>query len=99
MDDEVYDWDEQLKALDSIQEDNRSTEEAITRTNTAEWQLDKDGVAIKGCAIITPAGTRYGLIIARRDVEGDFTDPRNLTRDQVQAIHDFTGFMLEDSEG
>lgn len=99
MSDEVYDWDEQLKALDSIQEDNRSMEEGITRTCTAEWQLDKEGVAMKGCAIITPAGTRYGLIIARRGIEGDFTKPRNLTRDQIQAIHDFIGFMLEDSEG
>jgi hypothetical protein len=100
--DEVYDWDEQLKRLpDSIEEMDvvSAYPESITRTNVAEWQLDKDGLAIKGCAIIGPEGARYGLIIARRSDDGDFTDPRNLTRDQIQAIHDFTGFMLEDSEG
>jgi hypothetical protein len=98
MDDEVYDWDAQLRKLDEIT-DAAGVPESISKVQIAEWQLDKDGIAIKGCAIGRPEGTRYGLIIARRDGIGNFADPRDLTREQIQAIHDFTGFMLEDSEG
>jgi hypothetical protein len=97
-DDEVYDWDAQLRKLDEIT-DAAGVPESISKVQIAEWQLDKDGIAIKGCAIGRPEGTRYGLIIARRDAAGNFDDPRDLTREQIQAIHDFTGFMLEDSEG
>jgi hypothetical protein len=72
---------------------------AVEKRQLAEWTLDKDGMAIKGCATKTPGGTEYGLIVARRDESGAFDDPRNLTRVQLQTVHDFIGFMLEDSEG
>jgi len=98
-DDEVYDWDAQMEKLNEMMDSAGATSESISKVQIAEWQLDKDGIAIKGCAIGRPEGTRYGLIIARRDGIGNFADPRDLTREQIQAIHDFTGFMLEDSEG
>jgi hypothetical protein len=100
--DEVYDWDEQLKRLpDSIEEMDvvSAYPESITKVRMQEWQLDKDGVACKGVAVEKPEGIRYGLIIAFRDESGDFSDPRNMTRNQLTAVRDFITFMLEDSEG
>jgi hypothetical protein len=73
----------------------------VQKSRIAEWQLDKDGLAIKGCAIddVGSGGLRYGLVIARRGEDGSFDDPRNMTREQIETIRDFLGFMLEDSEG
>jgi hypothetical protein len=72
----------------------------VEKNDIAEWKLDKDGMAIKSCAVKRVDGTvTYGLIIAKRDEDGDFDDPRNLTREQMVVIRDFLGFVLEDSEG
>jgi hypothetical protein len=99
--DELYDWEADKAKLI---EDVRAMEQArpapsITKSDIAEWQLDKDGVACKGCAVKNDEGMRYGLVIAYRNDEGEFTDPRSMTRGQLRNVHDFIGFMLEDSEG
>lgn len=72
---------------------------AVERKNVAEWTLDKDGLALKACAVKGTAGVAYGLVVARRDEQGMFDDPRNLTRDQMVTVRDFLSFVLEDSEG
>jgi hypothetical protein len=72
---------------------------AVEKAKTSEWTLDKDGVSMKASAVERLDGVKYGLIVARRDEYGQFDDPRNLTREQLQTMHDFIGFVLEDSEG
>jgi hypothetical protein len=71
----------------------------IEKVKAAEWTLDKEGLAMKAFAANNAGGTQYGLIIARRDEEGSFVDPRNLTRAQMETVRDFVAFVLEDSEG
>lgn len=95
-DDEVYDWDQQLRELQEATSGDSVA--GIQKAEIAEWALDESGIAMKGCAVRRVDEILYGLIIARRDDVGDFEDPRNLTREQLQTIHDFIGFMLEDSE-
>lgn len=72
---------------------------AIERNELSEWTMDKDGLALKACALRGLGGVRYGLIIARRDDEGYFEDPRSLTREQMETVRDFVGHVLKDSEG
>lgn len=72
---------------------------AVEKVKAAEWSLDKEGLAMKAYAAHNAGGTQYGLVIARRDEEGSFVDPRKLTRAQMETVRDFVAFVLEDSEG
>jgi hypothetical protein len=74
-------------------------EPAMEKRDLSEWTVDREGLALKACATRTPFGTQYGLIIARRAEEGNFDDPRNLTREQMAMVMRFIGAVLKDSEG
>jgi hypothetical protein len=98
-DGEVYDWEALKEQLVEDAVKMSRSQEGILKSKSAEWTLDKDGLAMKAFAGKMEGETRYGLVIARRDEGGQFDDPRNLTRGQLETIRDFVGFVLEDSEG
>lgn len=90
--------DEEFQAIMDAQMEEWGVESALEKTEVSEWTLDKEGLALKACAVKKPTGTQYGLIIAQRAPEGHFADPRNLTRAQMQTVQDFIGAVLGDTE-